>query len=165
LGRQSTCHLPQVQEVHGEERYYTDAEINALPAQQGNTYRAKMREGKTPNEIRGIFTRIMRIDIEAKYAPAGAPPPVPVVAQASAGGLLASITAGKALNATAGDHPDQKPVAAAAPVEQKQANPMMGEMAKRIAAIKAAKEAEEARKIAAGENPDGDDSGSDSDWD
>jgi hypothetical protein len=52
--------VPQAQ---GEERYYTDAEINALPAQQGNTYRAKMREGKTPNEIRGIFTRIMKLQL------------------------------------------------------------------------------------------------------
>jgi hypothetical protein len=138
--------VPQAQ---GEERYYTDAEINALPAQQGNTYRAKMREGKTPNEIRGIFTRIMRIDIEAKYAPAGAPAAVPVVAQASAGGLLASIAAGKALNATTEEHPYQKQKK---PVE----DAMMKQLAEKIAA-------EKAKKIAAGEDPDDDDSGSE--WD
>ncbi|MEI7493475.1 MAG: hypothetical protein WCJ92_02625 [Alphaproteobacteria bacterium] len=152
--------VPQAQ---GEERYYTDDELANQPAETIAQYKQARDVAK-----RTAKAARMGSGLPAKYAPAGAPPSVPVVAQASAGGLFASIAAGKALKATTEEHPDQKPkepVAAAAPVEPKQANPMMDEMAKRIAAIKAAKEAEEARKIAAGENPDGDDSGSDSDWD
>lgn len=152
--------VPQAQ---GEERYYTDAEIKSLATPHGNIYRKKMSEGMSPSDIRGFFSRAIQNNIEAKYAPAGAPPPVSVVAQASAGGLLASITAGKALNATAGDHPDQKPVAAAAPSPSggnASLNSVADEMRRRLEAKKAA---EKAKKIAAGEDPDDDDSGSE--WD
>ncbi len=96
--------VPQAQ---GEERYYTDAEIKSLAPPHGNIYRKKMSEGMSPSDIRGFFSRAIQNNIEAKYAPAGAGPHVPVVPQASAGGLFADIAAGKALNATAGDHPDQ----------------------------------------------------------
>lgn len=133
--------VPQAQ---GEERYYTDAEINALPTPHGNIYRKKMSEGMSPSDIRGFFSRAIQNNIEAKYAPAGAPAAVPVVAQASAGGLFASIAAGKALKATTEEHPDQK---SKEPVE----NAMMKQLAEKIAAAKAT------------ENASG--SGSDSSWD
>jgi hypothetical protein len=133
--------VPQAQ---GEERYYTDAEIKSLAPPHGNIYRKKMSEGMSPSDIRGFFSRAIQNNIEAKYAPAGAGPHVPVVPQASAGGLFADIAAGKALNATAGDHPDQKQ-------KKPVANAMMNQLAAKIAAAKAAK------------NASG--SGSDSSWD